>query len=103
MTNPVKESDIQRDIKTYLQYKGWFVVKIHQSMGSYKGIADLSCTKDGRHVWVEVKAPRGKQSLEQAKFGCAVLAHGGEYIVAKSVDDVERYLAETKLSKPDKS
>ena len=33
MTNPIKESDIQRDIKTYLQYKGWFVIKIHQSMG----------------------------------------------------------------------
>ena len=101
--NRIKEADIQRQIKDYLQWQGWYCFKIQQSALSYKGIADLYALKAGRSLWIEVKAPRGKQSPEQAKFGCAVLAHGGEYIVAKSVDDVERYLAETKLSKPDKS
>ena len=85
----IKESDIQRDIKTYLQYKGWFVVKIHQSMGSYKGIADLSCTKDGRHVWVEVKTPRGRMSGHQERFRDDVVRHGGEYVVARGIEDVE--------------
>jgi Holliday junction resolvase len=84
----MKESEIQAAIKQYLQLKGWFVVKIHQSLGSYKGIADLSCTKDGRHVWVEVKTAKGKLSEHQQRFGADVEYHGGEYRVARSVDDV---------------
>ena len=89
MTNPVKESDIQRDIKTYLQYKGWFVVKIHQSMGSYKGIADLYCLKDGQSVWVEVKTPRGRIGEHQERFRDDVERSGGRYLVARGIEDVE--------------
>ena len=101
----MKEADIQRQIKDYLQWQGWYCFKIHQSALSYKGIADLYAIKAGRSLWIEVKTPhsRSKQSPEQIKFGCAILAHGGEYIVAKSVDDVERCLAAAALSKPDKA
>lgn len=84
----VKESDIQRQIKEYLQWRGWFVVKIHQSLGSYKGIADLYALKDGQHVWIEVKTPAGSQSKDQVKFQRDVEAHGGTYLVARSVEDV---------------
>ena len=84
----VKESDIQRLIKDYLQWRGWFVVKIHQSLGSYKGIADLYALKDGRHVWIEVKTPAGSQSEDQEKFQRDVEDHGGTYLVARSVEDV---------------
>lgn len=83
----VKESDIQRQIKEYLQWRGWFVVKIHQSLGSYKGIADLYALKDGRHTWIEVKTPTGSQSEDQVKFQRDVEAHGGVYLVARSVED----------------
>lgn len=82
------EADIQAAIKQYLQYAGWFVVKIHQSLGSYKGIADLYALKSGRHVWIEVKTPRGKLSRHQEQFKADVEAHGGRYVVARSVDDV---------------
>lgn len=84
----LKESDIQRNIKEYLQWHGWFVVKIHQSLGSYKGIADLYALKGGRHIWIEVKTPAGKQSEDQIKFERDVMAAGGEYMVARSVEDV---------------
>ena len=83
-----KESDIQRGIKEYLQWHGWFVVKIHQSLGSYRGIADLFALKNGRHAWIEVKAPAGKMSNDQEKFKAEVEAHGGIYILARGIEDV---------------
>jgi len=84
----ITESDIQRQIKEYLQLNGWFVVKIHQSLGSYKGIADLYALKDGRHVWIEVKMPKGRLSEHQKQFRQDVINHGGIYLVARSIDDV---------------
>ena len=84
-----KESDIQAAIRDYLRLKGWLVIKIHQSLGSYKGIADLYALKNGAHVWIEVKTSRGRQSKDQVKFQADVEAHGGLYIVARGIEDVE--------------
>lgn len=83
-----KESEIQKSIKLHLEWHGWFVVKIHQSLGSYKGIADLYAIKDGRQLWIEVKTPKGKQSEHQVNFQEDIERHGGVYLVASSVDDV---------------
>lgn len=88
-TTGIKESDIQAQIKQYLQYKGWYVVKIHQSLGSVRGIADLYALKDGRHVWIEVKTARGRLSEYQEKFRDEIESHGGTYIVARGIEDVE--------------
>lgn len=88
--NKPTEAEIQRQIKEYLQWQGWFVVKIHQSLGSYKGIADLYALKNGRSVWIEVKTPRGRQSQHQEKFQRDIEDHGGEYMVARCVEDVMR-------------
>lgn len=88
----VKEADIQRAIKEYLQYHGWFVYKNHQSLGSHRGVADLTAVKDGRVIWVEVKRPGGKLSQDQHKFMAALVQHGGIYLLARSVDELERVL-----------
>ena len=85
-----KEAGIQRSIKEYLQWRGWFVVKVHQSLGSYRGIADMYALKNGRSVWIEVKTPAGRQSTDQQRFQRDIEAHGGEYMIARSVDDVMR-------------
>jgi len=58
-----KEGIIKRDVVYYLRIKGWFVVNMFQSLGSYKGIADLYAIKEGRSVWIELKTPKGKQNL----------------------------------------
>jgi Holliday junction resolvase len=87
-TMKIKERDIQNQIKDYLKWQGWYVVKIHQSLGSHRGIADLYALKDGRHVWIEVKTPTGKQSEDQVRFQADVEAHGGRYLVAWSVEDI---------------
>lgn len=64
----LKESEIQRQIKDYLQWRGWFVVKIHQSLGSYRGIADLYAIREGRSVWIEVKTSIGRLSMHQERY-----------------------------------
>jgi Holliday junction resolvase len=87
-----KESDIQAAIKEYLQWTGWFCVKIHQSLGSYRGIADLYALKDGVHLWIEVKTPRGRLSKHQERFRDDIVSHGGTYIVARSIEDVIRWI-----------
>jgi hypothetical protein len=89
MESKLKESEIQAQIRDYLRWCGWFVVKIHQSLGSYRGIADLYALKDGQHVWIEVKTEYGVQSDWQKRFQRDIERHGGTYILARSVEDVE--------------
>lgn len=84
----MREADLQRQIREALQWQGWFVVKIHQSLGSYRGIADLYALKGGRHVWIEVKMPKGRLSVHQEKFREDIERHGGRYIEARSLEDV---------------
>lgn len=87
--SPLKESDIQRAIKEYLSWQGWYVVKIHQSLGSHKGIADLYAIRQGRSVWIEVKTKAGRLSVHQEKYRAEIEAHGGEYITARGIEDVQ--------------
>ena len=93
----LKESEIQAQIRDYLRWNGWFVVKIHQSLGSYRGIADLYALRDGQHVWIEVKTDRGVQSEYQKKFQRDIEKHGGTYILARGIEDVERLGGEKQL------
>lgn len=85
---PLLEKDLQAAIRDYLRLMGWYVVKIHQSLGSHRGIADLYAIKNGRHVWIEVKTAKGVLSEHQAAFRDAIEQQGGTYIAARSVDDV---------------
>jgi len=84
-----KEADILRAVKDFLRVNGWKVVRIHQSLGSERGIPDLVAIRDGWHVWIEVKAANGKLSEHQEKWLADLKEHGGHYIVARSLDDVE--------------
>lgn len=45
-------------------------------------------------VFVEVKSPTGKQSQEQKSFERQVKDAGAYYFVARSVEDVERWMRE---------
>jgi len=46
----------------------------------------------GQYVGIEVKAPKGKQSENQQESQRQLEAAGGKYILAYSIDDVERAL-----------
>lgn len=97
------ETALKKQIRAYLQYKKWLVIYFLQGTGCYKGLSDLCAIKDGRVIWIEVKRPgakdnsdrlfhpggsRGYQSTYQEQFEVDIKAHGGEYLVARSLDDL---------------
>ena len=86
------ENQIQSAIREYLQYNGWFVIRNQQSLGSLKGLADLTAIRNGKVLWIEVKTPKGRLSEWQTKFKAEIEAHGGIYLEARSVEDVEQFL-----------
>ena len=85
----LKETDIQNAIREHLRWHGWFVIRHQQTLGSHKGLSDLTAIKNGVTVYIEVKKPAGRQSEDQQQFQADIESHGGLYILAKSVEDVE--------------
>ena len=83
------ETEIQNAIREYLRWRGWFVIRHQQGLGCHKGLSDLTAIKNGQTVYIEVKAPKGKLSEWQQDFQADIEAHGGLYVVARSVEDVE--------------
>lgn len=99
----MKERDIQKAIKDYLQLTGWLVIKFpsvgiwKQKTQSYipqpqRGVADLLAWKK-RHkpLAVEVKH-KSQPSEEQVAWGKEFEKHGGIWILARSVEDVEEVI-----------
>lgn len=82
------ETKILHAVRDALRYSGWLVIRHTAGLGSYAGLPDLQAIKDGRVVMVEVKTPKGRLSDAQAAFSRAWQLAGGEYVVARSVDDV---------------
>ena len=85
----MKESDIRKLLRDYLRWHGWHVHHNLAGLGTYPGISDLTCIKDGRVVWLEVKTPSGRQSEGQVKFQQKVEAAGGEYVLACSIENLK--------------
>lgn len=56
------------------------------------GMADILCLVDGKAIWLEVKAPNGKQSENQKWFEANVVAAGCQYHVVRSIDDIKEVL-----------
>ena len=84
----MKESDIQAQVRQVLTLCGWYVFRHHQSLGSHRGLSDLTAIKCGRTVWIEMKTPKGKLSAHQETFRDAVEAAGGEYRVVRCLEDI---------------
>lgn len=82
-------------ISDFLRFKGHYVVRINTT-GLYradlkrfvkssttKGTADLHAAINGRHVSIEVKVGRDKQSEQQVEVQKKIEAAGGIYFIAK--------------------
>jgi hypothetical protein len=86
------EARIQQDIRRALLMAGWQVWRVGQqnAKGTQDaGVSDLIAMKPGLGVvFVEVKAPSGRQSAAQRWFEAVCRAAGGRYLLARSVDDV---------------
>jgi hypothetical protein len=60
------------------------------------GVTDILGIYNGRMLAIEVKAPTGKLTDEQAQFIWDVKSNGGLAFVARSVEDVEKALSNWK-------
>ena len=83
------ESLILQAVRQYLQIGGWIVVRHVAGLGTCPGLPDLQAIRDGRVVMIECKTATGRLSSRQQAFRATWEAHGGEYIVARSTEDVE--------------
>jgi hypothetical protein len=83
------ESYIRKQVKDYLEWCKWFVFPIRQHLGCYPGLPDLIAIRDGRVLCIEIKTEKGKLSGCQEVFKINWEEHGGEYIVARGVEDLK--------------
>lgn len=100
------ESGIQQAIINYLsllELQGkvyWFrnnsfagfIQRANGSVGrinnAKRGMPDIVVCYQGRFIAIEVKAPRGRQSEFQKEAEAAIKKAGGDYILARSLDDI---------------
>ncbi len=83
------ETAIRRAITEFLRLHGWKVARIVQSALSERGIPDLVAIRCGETCWIEVKTPKGRLSVHQETWLQDLEDHGGWWMVARSVEDVE--------------
>lgn len=83
------ENKVRNEVRIALKKMGWFVYHVKQKgVGCYAGISDYIAIRKSRTVHVETKTDDGKQNDAQVKFERDVKEHGGEYIVARGIDDL---------------
>lgn len=92
MVKLTPETIVKRQIKKYLWYRAWFNFPLLQGLGCYPGVCDRVAIKDGRVLFIEIKAPNGRQSDHQKRFQKYIEMCGGEYILARSVEDVMKII-----------
>jgi hypothetical protein len=99
-----KEREIQAAICEYLTLKGYLFSrtnnapiydtarKTFRKLPKYarKGWPDICLITNGKFYGIEVKTDVGRLSPEQKEFGSEIIRNGGMYVVARSIDDVQR-------------
>ena len=95
------ESRIQLQIIHHIKARGWVVGKT-KTMGvkrgksfcfdpyTFRGFSDLVAFINHKIYFIEVKSETGKQSFDQIVFQKLVEDAGLTYILARSIEDVER-------------
>lgn len=106
-TIKASEKDVQQAVIDLLLWSGWGVIRVNcggmeNSNGQYvpfvywyangqsasDGVSDLLAFKDGRQVFIEIKAPGKPQRANQIKFMTAVMGVGCEYWLIDDVDQI---------------
>ena len=101
------EKQIQNEIMHYLSDKPLRIWRQNTGVARHNGRvvrygipgqADLSgILAGGVRLEIEVKTVKGRQSDAQKNWQKMIEKYGGVYILARSVDDVERYFMENNI------
>jgi hypothetical protein len=103
----MSETETQAAILDYLRLRGHFCFRVNQIPATFldrhgerqfrrfpkyamKGVPDIVLIHEGKFFGVECKSEKGKLSSDQVEFERKCVAAGGEYIVARSIDDVQQ-------------
>ena len=86
----LENRDVRDPIIDFLQVHGWFVFKHWQGTSyCYPGIPDIEAVRDGVVVYIECKVPGKGLRADQVRFRDDWVAHGGRWVLAKRLEDVE--------------
>ena len=91
------ETAIKKLAKEFLILAGWFVRHNMQRRWSYKGMPDIIATHHGVTLEIEFKSKTGTQSPDQIRYQADLQEHGGHYVLARSFEDISKYLKENNL------
>ena len=96
-----REKDTQNAILKWLELKKIFFYRnnvgaFQNAQGNFyrfghPGAPDIICVANGRYIAIEVKAPKGKLSPAQEHFRDNLQKAGGQYIVARQLEDVIKF------------
>ena len=67
-------------------------INYHKQLGYVKGQPDLVAIMNNKVVFIELKTQKGKQSKEQKEVEQAIKNRGVDYIVIRSLEDLQNYL-----------
>ncbi len=82
------EKIIQSQVLGWLQYHGWLILRMPPSIyTNAKGLPDAVAIKNGKHVWIEFKSPKGKLSFNQEKLHRIMKEYGAKVVVIKEFDE----------------
>lgn len=96
MSDLVSEADFQGTVVEYARLLGWTVFHPFDSRRSTPGFPDLTCVRDGRLVFLELKGESGRLSAPQVEWLTALAeVEGVDAVMARPSDWplVERLLA----------
>ena len=90
------EDIIQNNIIKWLKKNNiWYQRREAGGFTYKKGLPDLYCIYKGHHIEIEVKDPKGQVSSMQIKQRQILEQAGAIYILATSVQDVQKILEKT--------
>jgi len=81
------EKEVCKALRTYWKKWGFFYIRNQQGLGSKRGTADYTIVRDGRTIFVEAKATKGKQGPHQIEFQTELEAAGGSYYMVHSLEE----------------
>jgi len=87
-------SDIKKGVTDYLKYGGWFVFYVQQGPLSYKGITDIIACRNSITIYVEIKTETDVLNHHQVKFRDNILLSGCLHVVARSINDIDRFVTD---------
>jgi hypothetical protein len=100
----MRESEVQAAICDYLRLRKVFFSRtnnapiydktkgVFRALPKYtqRGMADIWAVKNGKIYFIEVKRPDGRMSPEQHEFMRGAVLAGAEYVLAKSIEDIQK-------------